>query len=136
MNGLLAKFWPIIALAFPVLEIVGIVLIWGEIGAWTLLWLLLAILAGSALISLERGAFVSSLAAAMQGGGNPFLAIKVSGLRFLAGILLIIPGPVSDVFALALLLLAGFCPAPRRPPIRPDAAANDDVIEGDFRRLD
>lgn len=136
MNGLLARFWPIIALAFPVLEIVGIVLVWGEIGAWTLLWLLLAMLAGSALISLERVAFMPGLAAAMLGGGNPFQLLKVSGLRFLAGVLLIFPGAISDAFALLLLLWAGFRPPPPRMPRGPGAAANDDVIEGDFRRID
>ncbi|MDD4881146.1 MAG: FxsA family protein [Gallionellaceae bacterium] len=137
MNGLLARFWPIIALAFPVLEIIGIISIWDRIGAWTLLWLLLAVLAGSALISLERIAFMPSLAAAMATGGNPFEAIKASGLRFLAGVLLIFPGAISDVMALILLLWAGFQP-PAPPPARrgPDRAANDDVIEGDFRRVD
>jgi len=136
MNGLLAKFWPIIALAFPALEIVGIVLIWGEIGVWTLLWLLLAILAGSALISLERAAFMPGLAVAMSGGGNPFETLKASGLRFLAGLLLIFPGAISDVAALLLLLWAGSRPVPPRMPRGPGAAANDDVIEGDYRRID
>lgn len=127
--------WPIIALAFPVLEIVGIVSIWGHIGAWTLLWLLLAVAAGAALISVERVAFMPGLAAAMLGGGNPFDAIKASGLRFLAGLLLIFPGAISDVVALFLLLWAGFRPA---PPARGGAGSvpDDGVIEGEYRRLD
>lgn len=137
MNGLLARFWPIIALAFPVLELIGIILIWGEIGFWTLLWLLLAAIAGAALISLERVAFMPGLAAAMLAGGNPLEAVKASGLRFLAGLLLIFPGAIGDVFALVLLLWAGFRPPPPpRMPRGPGAAANDDVIEGDFRRVD
>ncbi len=136
MNGFVARFWPIIALAFPVLELVGIIYIWGTIGPWTLLWLLLAVLAGAALISVERIAFLPGLAGAMLGGGNPFAALKVSGLRFLAGVMLIFPGPISDVLAIFLLLLSGFRPTPRRPAGRPENAANDDVIEGDYRRID
>ena len=135
MNGLLARFWPIIALAFPVLEIVGIVLVWGEIGFWTLLWLFLAMLAGAALIALERVAFLPGLAGALLAGGNPFDALKASGLRFLAGVLLIFPGPFSDAAALLLLVWAGLRPPPP-PPRRPGQAANDDVIEGDYRRVD
>lgn len=136
MNGSLARFWPIIALAFPVLEIIGIVLIWDKIGAWTLLWLLLAMLAGAALIALERVAFLPGLAGALLAGGNPFDALKASGLRFLAGLLLIIPGPVSDVMALFLLIWAGLRPSPPVMPRRPGQAANDDVIDGDYRRVD
>lgn len=136
MNGLLARYWPIIALAFPVLEIIGIISIWGEIGAWTLLWLLLAVLAGSSLIALERVAFVPGLAATMANGGNPFDLLRSSGLRFLAGMLLIFPGAISDAIALFLLLWAGFRPPPPRMPRGPGAAANDEVIEGDFRRVD
>lgn len=136
MKGLLARFWPIIAVALPVLEIVGIVLIWGELGFWTLLWLLLAFIAGSALISLERVAFMPGLAASMMAGGNPFQALKTSGLRFLAGLLLIFPGAISDAVALILLLFSGFRPAAPAARRRPTQAANDDVIEGEFKRMD
>jgi hypothetical protein len=50
---------------------------------------------------------------------------------------LIFPGAISDVIALVLLLWAGFRPPPPPPrPRGPGSAANDDVIEGDFRRVD
>ncbi|TCJ17100.1 FxsA family protein [Parasulfuritortus cantonensis] len=137
MNNSLARFWPIIALAFPVLEIIGIVRIWDAVGIWTLVWLLLDVAAGAALIALERAAFMPVMAATMMGGGNPFEALKASGLRFLAGVMLIFPGPISDAIALILLVWAGFRPPVPEPIRRPrGAAANDDVIEGDFRRVD
>lgn len=131
MNGLLARFWPIIALAFPVLEIVGLALTWGRIGAWTLLWLLLAALAGAALIALERVAFLPALAAAVLAGKSPLASMQASGLRFLAGLLLIFPGVLSDALALCLVAWAGLRPPP--PPRRP---VDDGVIEGEFRRVD
>lgn len=121
------------------LELIGIIRIWDAIGAWTLVWLLLAMLAGAALIALERAAFMPVMAAAMMAGGNPLDALKASGLRFLAGLLLIFPGPISDVLALFLLLWAGFRPPAAAAPAgatRSGGAANDDIIEGDFRRVD
>ena len=136
MRGLLVRFWPIITLAFPVLEIIGIVFIWDEIGVWTLLWLLLAMLVGSMLIAVERAAFAPGLAATMAAGGNPFEVLKASGLRFLAGLLLIFPGAISDAIALVLLIWAGLRPPPPRMPRGPGSAANDEVIDGEFRRVD
>lgn len=137
MVRLLAGFWLIIAVAFPLLEIWGIFRVWEALGWWTLAWLLLAVLAGVVLIAVERVAFLPGLAAAMLAGGNPFATLKASGLRFLAGLLLILPGAVSDGLALILLLWAGFRPMPVVMPRRPDAkAANDDVIEGEYRRID
>jgi UPF0716 family protein affecting phage T7 exclusion len=48
----------------------------------------------------------------------------------MAGGLLMFPGLITDVMALALLLYPGTW---KRPPIaRP--AANDEILEGEFRR--
>lgn len=131
--------WPIIALAFPVLEMVGIYRIWQAVGWWTLIWLLLAAMLGFALIAAERVAFLPRLAESMLTGRHPFELIFSSGQRFLAGILFILPGAMSDVIALVLLLRAGWSPPPPRQP-GPSGArqrpANDDVIEGEFRRED
>lgn len=132
--------WPIIALAFPVLEMVGIYRIWQEAGFWTLLWLFVAGVLGFALIAAERVAFLPRLAESMLTGTHPFELVFTSGQRFLAGILLILPGAISDVVAVLLLLRAGWSPPPppRRPgPMGPrQRPANDDVIEGDFSRVD
>ena len=137
MKGL-AMVWAIIALAFPLLEILAIVRLWQDFGYWTLAWLLAAVFAGMALIALERVAFLPGLAASVLAGQHPLQALKVSGLRFLAAILLIIPGPISDVAALLLLLWGGFRPAPRpveRPPVSA-RSANEEIIEGEYRRIE
>lgn len=144
MVRFVASLWPIIALAFPLLELYGIVTVWHWIGAWTLLWLLASALAGIALIATEQRTFMPRMVGAMMGGEHPFAALKGIGLRFMAGVLLLFPGFFSDILAGAFLLVALFQPAPAKPRWDdgpevgrgPGKAANDDVIEGEFRRMD
>jgi UPF0716 protein FxsA len=93
--------------------------------------MLAAMVAGVAVIRRAGAGFAPSLLAALQGGHAPFAVVWATGRRFLAGVLLIVPGVISDVLALLLLLW----PAPRIPPAR-GAPARDDVIEGEFRRED
>jgi len=136
MVRFMASLWPIIALAFPLLELAGIIYIWHQIGAWTLLWLLASIFAGWSLISAERLTFMPRLAAVMAGGENPFAVLRGSGLRFLAGVLLIFPGAISDVIAVIMLVWSFTRSSGPGMPHGPGSAANDDVIEGEFRRMD
>jgi UPF0716 protein FxsA len=131
-----AALWPIIALAVPVLEMVGIYRIWLGIGAWTLVWLLLAALLGAALIAAERATFLPSLAQTMLGGKPPLGLIFASGQRFLAGVLLILPGAISDVAAILLLFRAGLATTPARGKRGARASAPPDVIEGEFERVE
>lgn len=130
-----AAIWPIIALAFPVLEIVGIYRVWQMAGFWTLAWLALAGVLGIALIAAERVAFLPRLAEAMLTGRHPLELLFASGQRFLAGVLFILPGAISDIVALFLLLRAGWSPPPPRPG-RPAGPGEAEVIEGEFRRMD
>lgn len=134
----------IIAVAIPALEIVGIYLVGSRIGlGLTLLWLVAAMLLGAAVIREEQASFMPRLQQAMAQGQAPFALLWASGRRFLAGVLLIVPGPFSDVVALLLLLwprpkLAPSAPEPVEPvqPERPRRDANGEVIEGEFRRED
>lgn len=151
-------FVGIIAVAFLALEIVGIALVAGEIGGLrTFLWLLGAALAGGWLIRTAGAGFMPELMQATAGGQDPFSVMWAAGRRFLAGLLLIFPGPITDVLGLLLLLTTGL-PRLSRPttPHRPgsgpradDARAytsrgnqrqgdeeDDNVIEGEFRRED
>lgn len=82
--------------------------------------------------------FMPRLQQAMAQGQAPFGLLWASGRRFLAGVLLIIPGPFSDFIAVLLLLWPGAKLA-RVAPVQPQRAspgASGDVIEGDFRRED
>jgi len=66
----------------------------------------------------------------LQSGAHPIASLFTSGRVLLAGGLLVFPGFISDIIALVLLLLPGTWM--KRGPI--PRAANDDVLEGEFRR--
>jgi UPF0716 protein FxsA len=121
----------LLLLSFPVLEAIGIFWAADAIGAWVLLWLLLAAVAGVLLIRFERVAWGARLLFSVQSGAHPLGALFASGRVLLAGGLLVFPGFISDAIALGLLLMPGTWNRPRGGPTR---AANDEVLEGEFTR--
>lgn len=126
--------WPIaiLMLGFPVLEAYVLFRLAGQYGWWVAVWLLASAMLGVALIRLERVLWGARMIIHLQAGKSPFSALFASGRMLLAGGLLIFPGVISDALALILLLFPGTWRRPRglaRPK-----AANDDVIEGEFRR--
>jgi UPF0716 protein FxsA len=74
----------------------------------------------------------------MSAGGNPIKTVLGSARNLIAGVLLIIPGVISDIIAVILLLI------PISKPSFSTAtnskyqtqAANDDVIEGEYTKID
>ena len=148
----------IIAVAIPALEIVGIYQIGHHIGVlWTLIWLMSAMFIGGAVIRQEQAMFLPRLQQAMAQGQAPFGLIWASGRRFLAGLLLILPGAASDLIAILLLLWPSsrVSPGSSQKPIdpvdpfetrtnppgysapRPDSRRSEgEVIEGEFKRED
>ncbi len=144
-------FAGIIAVAIPALEIVGIYLVGSRIGlGWTLIWLVAAVIGGGMVINQERASFMPRLQQAMAQGHPPFGLLWASGRRFLAGVLLIVPGPFSDSIALILLLwprpklapLGASAPdqtesgRPQGPSRAKSGEAGGEVIEGEYRRED
>lgn len=121
----------LLLLSFPVLEAIGIVWMASAIGWWVLAWLALDVAAGIALISVERAAWSARLLFSLRAGTNPLASLFASGRILLAGGLFVFPGFISDALALVLLLIPGTWT--RRPP-GPMRAANDDVLEGQFKR--
>jgi UPF0716 protein FxsA len=118
--------------AFLALEMVGMYLIAREIGLMqTFLWLLAAFVAGIWVIRHAGAGFLPNLATSLNQGQAPLGILWATGRRFLAGALLILPGAISDLIALALLLW----PGPKLPPAT-QAPRDDGVIEGEFRRED
>jgi UPF0716 protein FxsA len=100
-------------------------------GWWVLAWVVLAAVAGMALIKEARFALVARLAAGLAQGRFSIVALTDSARVVLAGILLIFPGVVSDLIALTLLLLPG-------PRVVVESAVRRErrgtFIEGEFRR--
>ncbi len=121
----------LLLLSFPVLEAIGIFWVASAIGGWVLLWLLLAAIAGLALIRVERVAWGARLLFSVQSGAHPLASLFATGRILLAGGLLVFPGFISDAIALVLLLMPGSWARRTSDPLR---SANDDVLEGEFKR--
>ena len=115
-----------VMLGFPVLEIYTMIQVADVIGWWLLVWLILSMLLGRALIKEESMAVFGRMAMALQSGQSPFTAIWHSGRNILAGVLLIFPGVLSDVIALVLLVWPGRTIQVTKPPVQ-----DDGVIEGE-----
>lgn len=151
----------------PLAEIAALV----KFGQWAGLWITLAVVIGTAMLGvaiLRRQGFAMMLRTqeAMMRGEPPVGAMVEGGMMVMAGILLIMPGLITDTLGLLLMLppvrhflstrmAAGMAsgatihtevvvddgiyrPAPRNG--RHDGGRDDDsggpVIEGDFQRLD
>lgn len=127
-------FVALILLAFPVLEIWLLVDLASRYGWWLFGYLLLVAVLGWRLIKDEQLMMLGRMAQTMSQGGTPAAAMFGSAKNMIAGFLLIIPGVITDAIALVLLLLPGGGKLPGSKQRWNKAAANDDVIEGEFRR--
>lgn len=121
----------LILLVFPVAELLLLIAL-GQRYGWGLLgYLLFMILAGWLLIQDERIAVFGRLAQTLKQGDHPLLALLTSAKKFCAGVLFILPGVLSDVLGLVILLL------PLQWLRLPKPQTGDDhVIEGEWRRDD
>lgn len=92
-------------LLVPVVEIVVIVLVARQIGAW---WTLLALIAisvlGAVLVRRQWGAAWSSLQAALRSGRMPADEIANTALLAVGGALMLIPGFVTGLVGFLLVL--------------------------------
>jgi UPF0716 protein FxsA len=136
-------FVGLILLAFPIAEIWLLIELADQYG-WLLLLYLVAIgWLGLRLIREEKSSFSLRMMQNMAAGGNPVKAIFGSARNIIAGVLLMLPGVITDIIAVSLLLIPIRNAQPLNdPPLNdqfresPRQAANDDVIEGEFRRED
>ncbi len=119
-------------LGFPLLEAVVLVRLADTLGWWVLAWVILAAVAGVALIKEARFAMVARVAAGLANGRFPIAALTDTARTVLAGLLLVFPGVVSDLVALTLLLLPG--PRVANVDSSPRRAVGGTLIEGEFRR--
>lgn len=90
---------------FVLAEIASLILVGRAVGV--LLTLLLVVLAGAAGVAILRRQGAEALArirGTLRGGRDPRPALLSGGFRLMAALLLIMPGFLSDLVAIALLL--------------------------------
>ena len=131
-------FGLLILLAFPVLEIWLLVELGDQYGWWVLAYLLIVGMLGWRLIKDEKQLLAGRMMQTLSLGGTPARAMFMSIKNLVAGILLLVPGVITDALATILLLLPAAEPAVGSTGrgSRSGRAANDDVIEGEYRRED
>ncbi|MGB8814845.1 MAG: FxsA family protein [Paracoccaceae bacterium] len=133
--------------AVPLIEIALFI----KVGGWLTLWPSLAIVLATGflgiwLIKRQGRQVLDEMRGSMNGRGNPIAALAHGGMILIAGVLLILPGFLTDTLGLLLLI-----PFVRRGVIillakrvnvqgfemRDEAHRNgrDDVIEGEFVEL-
>ena len=126
----------LLLLALPIAEIWLLISLADEYGWWLLVYLIAASVLGINMIVREKSLILSRLMQGMMQGGLVKSDIFSGAKNMIAGVLLIIPGVITDVIAVILLLM----PTPtsqKSPKQRANKqAANDDVIEGEFKRED
>jgi UPF0716 protein FxsA len=129
-----------IVMLFPLLDVVVTARFarWSGVPMW--MWLMGSALAGLWVLTNERVQFRARTLAAFRGDQSLMRGLLDSGRRVLAGMLLLVPGILSDAIGLVLLLLpinqrGGFGPQPA-PAGRATYRRDGDTLDGDYRRLD
>jgi UPF0716 protein FxsA len=121
-----------IVLIFPLVDLLVTARFarWSGVPLW--MWLTGSAIAGLWVLANERGQFRARSLAAFRGGS--LRGLLDSGRRVLAGVLLVVPGVLSDVLGLLLLLL----PINQRGAFGPQpvTAGRTRTLDGDYRRLD
>lgn len=121
-----------------------------QYGWWLLVYLVVVALLGLQLIRDEKLLFSGRMMQNLVQGGNPIKAIFGSARNIIAGILLIIPGVMTDIIAALLLLIPVSKPSNSggyqqhtefdnsnySKHDQNKRAANDNVIEGEYHRED
>jgi UPF0716 protein FxsA len=108
-QDLRSSFLPLFLLALPLLEIAGFVVVGRQVGALATVGLVLASsIAGSLLLRHQGFGVMARVRAEIDAGRDPSRELAHGAMIVLAAILLIIPGFITDIFAILLLL----------PPVR------------------
>jgi len=94
-----------IVMLFPLLDLVVTARFarWSGVPMW--MWLTVSAIAGLYVLTHERAQFRTRTLAAFRGDQSLMRGLLDSGRRVLAGMLLVVPGILTDVVALVLLAL-------------------------------
>ncbi|ODT06722.1 MAG: membrane protein FxsA [Mesorhizobium sp. SCN 65-20] len=100
---------PLLILALPLLEIAGFVVVGSEIGVLPTIGLvLLSAVAGSVLLRVQGFGVMARIRTELEAGRDPSKQLANAAMIVLAGVLLLIPGFISDIVGILLFL----------PPVR------------------
>ncbi|WP_320201040.1 FxsA family protein [Agrobacterium sp. rho-13.3] len=99
------SFLPVIILLIPILEIAGFIIVGKALGLWlTLALILFTSFLGLVILRSGGLGMVRNLQNASRTGAEPAEAIINGGMRVIAGILLFLPGFITDAIGLVLLV--------------------------------
>ncbi len=139
-----------ILIGLPILEIAAFVMVGSEIGVlWTIALVVLSGIAGSILLRIQGFGALKRIQAEMAAGRDPGRELAHGAMIMLAGILLLLPGFVTDLLGLLLFIppvrelawrflkrrmvvVSSF--GGRRGGFRPDPGKTIDLDEEDFHR--
>jgi UPF0716 protein FxsA len=100
---------PLLLLALPFLEIAGFVIVGQQIGVlYTLALIVAAGILGAVLLRVQGFGVMTRVRRELDDGGDPSRELAHGAMILLAGVLLLIPGFVTDIIGLLLFL----------PPVR------------------
>lgn len=100
-------FFRLLMLAFPLLELASLIVLGDRIGVGaTLLWVLGTGLLGLVLIQRQGFSMLQQLQLKMAENRSPFAVLKTGMWWLLAGVLLMIPGLITDALAVPCLVMA------------------------------
>lgn len=146
----------LILLAFPFAEIFLLITLADAYGWWVLIYLVVIAYLGLQLIRGEKLLLTAKMMQSLAAGGNPIKTMLGSARNMVAGLLLIIPGVMTDMIAVILLLIPI---SKQNGKLNPNSAtnqqqahnqtfeqatfeqkpnqhaANDDVIEGEYTHV-
>ena len=147
----------LILLAFPFAELFLLISLADAYGWWLLFYLVVVGFLGLQLIRGEKLLMTAKMMQSLTSGGNPVKTMIGSARNMVAGVLLIIPGVITDIIAVVLLLIPikqfnqqnannttnqneqAFQQAQYQQPNyqqQPNVSAtNDDVIEGEYKHV-
>ncbi|OWY40813.1 membrane protein FxsA [Xenophilus sp. AP218F] len=133
------RIFLLMLLFYPFAEIAALVALADHIGGMaTLLLVVCSSLLGMWMLRNQKLGALLTLGSLMRQGDRVSVYSLLWPLRYaLAGVFFLVPGVISDLFAVLLLLpFKGPEIAVNRGPAAPGHAAGDDVIEGEYSRVD